>query len=306
IITGIDNGSITEDIDPDGNNLLEIGGKLEITDSNPGEAAFIAETIIGNYGSLTINTTGNWSYAANNSQAVIQNLATGVTLTDNLVVSSVDGTIHTVVITINGVDEPSSAAIITGIDNGSITEDIDPDGNNLLEIGGKLEITDSNPDEAAFIAETVIGNYGSLTINTTGNWGYAADNSQAVIQNLLSGETLTDSLTVYSIDGTSHSVTIVIYGANENNSSADITLTWTAPAEREDNSALSLSAIAGYKIYYGTTQGQYSDSVTINDGTAVVNYTFTGLPAGTYYFVVTTTDTEGRESQYSPEAVTTL
>ena len=84
------------------------------------------------------------------------------------------------------------------------------------------------------------------------------------------------------------------------NTPADITLSWVAPAEREDNSALSLSAIAGYKVYYGTTQGQYSDSVAINDGTAA-GYSFTGLPAGTHYFVVTTIDTEGRESQYSSE-----
>ena len=82
------------------------------------------------------------------------------------------------------------------------------------------------------------------------------------------------------------------------NTPADITLSWVAPAEREDNSALSLSAIAGYKVYYGTTQGQYPNSATINDGTAA-GYTFTGLPAGTYHFVVTTIDTEGRESQYS-------
>ncbi len=83
------------------------------------------------------------------------------------------------------------------------------------------------------------------------------------------------------------------------NTPADITLSWVAPAEREDNSALSLSAIAGYKVYYGTTQGQYPNSVTINDGTAIA-YTFTGLPAGTYYFTATTIDTEGRESQHSP------
>ena len=119
-----------------------------------------------------------------------------------------------------------------------------------------------------------------------------------MIQNLASGETLTDSLIVNSVDGTAHTVAITILGVDENNTPADIILSWVAPAEREDNSALSLSAIAGYKVYYGTTQGQYTDSVTINNGTAA-GYTFTGLPAGTYYFVVTTIDTEGRESQYS-------
>lgn len=89
---------------------------------------------------------------------------------------------------------------------------------------------------------------------------------------------------------------------NENNIFTDITLAWVAPAEREDNSTLSLSAIAGYKVYFGTTQGQYSNSLTINDGSAT-GYTFNDFAAATYYFVVTTIDTEGRESQFSSEIV---
>ena len=302
IITGVDTGTVTEDVDPDGDDLLEISGKLNITDSDAGEGAFTVRTVNGNYGSLTINTTGNWNYAAANNQSLIQNLATGATLTENLVVSSVDGTTHNITITIWGANEVNQTAIITGVDTGTVTEDVDPDGDDLLEISGKLNITDSDAGEAAFTARTVTGNNGSLTINTTGNWNYAANNNQAAIQNLVSGATLIDRLNVNSVDGTAHTVAITILGTDESNTPADITLSWVAPAEREDNSALSLSAIAGYKVYYGTTQGQYSNSVAINDGTAVA-YTFTGLPAGTYYFVVTTLDTEGRESQYSTEVV---
>ena len=93
-------------------------------------------------------------------------------------------------------------------------------------------------------------------------------------------------------------------GADTDNNStvADIKLSWVAPAEREDNSSISLTEIAGYQVFYGQTQGQYPNSISINDGTAV-GYTFTDFPAGTYYFVVTTVDTEGRESQFSSEAV---
>ena len=305
VITGVNNGSVTEDVDPDGDNLLEIGGKLNITDSDTGEAAFIAATVNGNYGNLVIDTAGNWHYAADNNQVIIQNLVNGAKLTDSLTVSSVDSSTHTVVITILGTDEANTPAVITGVNNGSVTEDVDPDGDNLLEIGGKLNITDSDTGEAAFIAGTVTGNYGSLTINPTGNWNYAANNNQAVIQNLASGATLTDRLVVNSVDGTAHTVAITILGADENNTPADISLSWVAPAEREDNSALSLSAIAGYKVYYGTTQGQYSDNIAINDGTAA-GYTFTRLPADTYYFVVTTIDTEGRESQYSSVVTITI
>ena len=194
----------------------------------------------------------------------------------------------------------NSAAKISGIDTGSVIEDIDPDGNNLLEINGKLNIADNDNDEAAFIAKTVNGKYGNLDIDATGNWHYAANNQQAVIQNLTSNAILMDSLTVSSVDGTTHTVKITINGANENNALADINLSWVAPAEREDNSAISLSEIAGYKISYGMLQGQYPNSVTISDSTAV-GYTFTDFPTGSYYFVVTTLDTEGRESQYSTE-----
>ena len=36
--------------------------------------------------------------------------------------------------------ETNNAAKISGIDRGSVIEDVDPDGNNLLEVGGKLNI----------------------------------------------------------------------------------------------------------------------------------------------------------------------
>lgn len=79
----------------------------------------------------------------------------------------------------------------------------------------------------------------------------------------------------------------------------DVSLSWAAPSERENNEPISLSEIAGYKIYYGTIENHYPNSIDINDGKAEA-YTFTGFSAGTYYFVLTTFDTQGRESQYSP------
>jgi hypothetical protein len=94
----------------------------------------------------------------------------------------------------------------------------------------------------------------------------------------------------------SDSVTVTV---NEPTSSGqDISLSWIAPGERDDNSPLSLSEIAGYKIYYGTTQGEYSNSIDVNDA-AAEGYTITDLPSGVYYIVVTTIDTDGLESGFS-------
>ena len=301
IISGNDNGNVTEDFDPDNDNLLESSGQLSITDSDAGEAEFIVTTYNGIYGGLSMNSSGSWNYAAANNQAPIQNLDNGTSLIDALTISSIDGTTITISITINGVDEPNTPAIISGTDVGNVTEDIDPDNDNLLETSGNLNISDIDSGESAFISTSYNGNFGSLTINSTGNWNYAANNNQNAIQNLNAGFTLTDNLIVNSVDGTPHTISITIAGANEIIiPSSDIQISWTAPSEREDNTSLSLSEIVGYKIYYGTSQGQYSNNITVNDGTAV-SHTFLNFNTDTYYFVVTTLDSDGRESQYSTE-----
>ncbi len=147
---------------------------------------------------------------------------------------------------ISDISGANQVAVISGTDNGSVTEDYDPDADNLLEIDGKLNITDSDTGEA---------------------------------------DTSTTEPVSEPVSEPAPAV-------------SDVSLSWVAPAEREDNTGISLSEIAGYKVYYGTTQGNYNNSVDINDGTAE-GYTFNNFSYGTYYFVVTTYDTERRESQYS-------
>ena len=82
-------------------------------------------------------------------------------------------------------------------------------------------------------------------------------------------------------------------------------LNWTAPSEREDGTALALSEISGYRIYYGAVTGVYQEQIDVNDLTAT-QAELTGVPPGTYYVVVTTIDTDGRESAYSSEVIVTL
>jgi carbohydrate-selective porin OprB len=86
--------------------------------------------------------------------------------------------------------------------------------------------------------------------------------------------------------------------SEETEPTLDVSLSWTAPAKREDNQPISLSDIAGYKVYYGTKEGDYNNNVDVNDHTAT-GYTFKKFTAGTYYFVVTTYDVDGLESAYS-------
>jgi len=79
-------------------------------------------------------------------------------------------------------------------------------------------------------------------------------------------------------------------------------LSWVAPSEREDGTGLALSEIAGYRIYYGTTAGIYQNQIDINDKTAQETQ-IANIPEGTYFAVMTTIDTDGRESDFSSEVV---
>ena len=80
--------------------------------------------------------------------------------------------------------------------------------------GGQLSITDINPGEALFNAATVLGTHGSLTITSDGSWRYEVDNEIASVQSLVIGETLTDTVTVTSLDGTAQDIAITINSMN--------------------------------------------------------------------------------------------
>ena len=74
------------------------------------------------------------------------------------------------------------------------------------------------------------------------------------------------------------------------------TLSWTPPTQNEDGTAL--TDLAGYKLYWGTTPGVYTDSVTI-DNPGLSSYVVDNLQPGTYEFVATAFNEAGVESAYS-------
>jgi hypothetical protein len=75
-----------------------------------------------------------------------------------------------------------------------------------------------------------------------------------------------------------------------------VTLSWTPPTANEDGTAL--TDLAGYKLYWGTTPGSYTSSVTI-DNSSVSTWVVDNLSPGTYEFVATSYNTAGVESAYS-------
>jgi len=81
------------------------------------------------------------------------------------------------------------------------------------------------------------------------------------------------------------------------------TLTWVAPQTNADGSTL--NDLAGYRIYYGTSAGSYTESVTISDP-QTTTYTVQNLAASTYFFVLRAYDKSNVESASSAEVSKTI
>lgn len=74
-------------------------------------------------------------------------------------------------------------------------------------------------------------------------------------------------------------------------------LTWTAPTENTDGSAL--TNLAGFRVKYGTAQAALDKMVDVA-GAGVTKYTVTGLnTSGTYFFGVMAYTDQGAESALS-------
>src|SRR3569623_536362 len=57
--------------------------------------------------------------------------------------------------------------------------------------------------------------YGTYTISSTGHWAFNLKDTNTTVQALDDGQTLTETFTVHTTDGTAQVVSVVIHGQNE-------------------------------------------------------------------------------------------
>lgn len=107
----------------------------------------------------------------------------------------------------------NSPATISGTSTGTVTEDA-----GTAVVTGTLAVSDPDPGQATFATPpSLAGTYGTFGFTpTTGAWVYTLDNSRPATQALAAGQTVTDSLTVTSRDGTaSRAIVVTVAGAND-------------------------------------------------------------------------------------------
>jgi VCBS repeat-containing protein len=286
---GDDAGLVTEDA------TLIATGTVAITDTDTDEALFQPETDkAGDYGSLSIDQDGNWTYTLDNNNSDVQALNAGEQLDDLFTVTSVDGTETTVAITINGAND--SPTVTTDPQNGAVEEDV------TLSATGTLTASDLDNNATATFSGDATGTYGSFAIDaTSGEWTYTFDNDQS----LAAGETHTETFTVTVTDDqgatANQVVTVTITGTND-----DPILTVGTLAATEDGASVSGTAsftdvdTSNTHTYTVSSMAAGEGSVSINASTGEYTYSpgsdFQDLAAGettTVSFDVTVTDNDG-------------
>ncbi|WP_167335817.1 VCBS domain-containing protein, partial [Aeromonas piscicola] len=123
------------------------------------EAKFVAGNGVasnGALGNLSIAENGTWSYNVDNSK--VQYLGLGETRVENFTVQSVDGTTHTVTITITGVND---GAVVAGDDRGAVTEDLNVVSGKLTDTG-VLTVSDADQGQAKFVVGAGVASAGAL------------------------------------------------------------------------------------------------------------------------------------------------
>jgi hypothetical protein len=115
----------------------------------------------------------------------------------------------------------------------------------------------------------------------------------SVASNTTSTVTTATAATTTPASGTNTSSTVAKTTAPVTTVNGVATLDWLPPTENSDGSTL--TNLAGYTVYYGTSPDNLAQSVKVTNP-GLTAYAVTGLSSGTWYFAVTSYSADGVES----------
>ncbi|MEY9179863.1 VCBS repeat-containing protein [Bradyrhizobium sp. USDA 326] len=259
--------------------------------------------------------TLGWHFTLDNSNAVLQSLAQGQTITQVYTVTIDDhhGGMVTqdVTVTINGVNDAptvtSSAADATGAVTG--------DASSTLSICGTLAIQDldlidthtadavfksstSSVQLPGFATGTPLGTFSidcavdefntDTNVGATLGWHFTLDNSNAVLQSLAQGQTITQVYTVTFTDDhgaqVSQDVTVTINGVNDAPTLGNATLAAIAGNE-SDPSGAAIADLFANKFQDADTGAAFKAIAVTSDAATAAQGTWQYALAGTHQWV---------------------
>ena len=215
-----------DDTDADGESLTisavrtgqdEGGGK-----GGPGK---VGKRLVGTYGTLTLNSDGSYTYAADQDAA--NSLKRGDSAIDYFNYSVTDGErtdTGVLAITVEGISDPpepvddtlevdAGATAAKDATQGVLINDSDPDG-DTLSVDSIRTGRENKTGTSGTVGSALPGRYGELTINSDGSYEYKANNAKA----LNPGETATEYFTYTATDGDTSvkaEIAITVTGQND-------------------------------------------------------------------------------------------
>jgi len=221
------------DVDLDGDPITVVGVARGTV---PGPiSAGVGSAVAGTYGTLTLGSSGAYTYA---TSPAAQGLQVGQTVQDVFSYTITDGngnlSTATITITVTGTNDPPVAVADanrvrldqptgTGgnvVGGGAPTDapDSDPDVGDRLTVVGVSAGTASGPVSGG-VGSTVTGQYGTVTIAPNGAYSYVPDGSDPRLTALRPGQTVVDTFTYTITDGNGGSstttLTITLEGVDE-------------------------------------------------------------------------------------------
>ncbi|BBN53388.1 hypothetical protein TRE132_15130 [Pseudomonas chlororaphis subsp. aurantiaca] len=221
--TGNDAGAVKEDT------TLSVSGQFSSTDIDHDATASwsIAGSNTGAYGSIAVDSTGQWTYTlANGTDGVasaVQSLKAGESHDEVFSVRVSDGLggvdTQLVTVTVTGSNDAPVLSFATGNDLGAVQED------TTLSVSGQFSSTDIDHAATASwsIAGSNTGTYGSIAVDSTGQWTYTlangTDGVASAVQSLKAGESHNEVFSVQVSDGLggvdTQLVTVTVTGSND-------------------------------------------------------------------------------------------
>ncbi len=207
---------LDNDTDPDAFDVLTVTGVAAGTTAGPVAGNIGGSGISGTFGTLILAANGSWTYTVDNDDADTNALAQGEQATEvfSYTISDLAGETSTATLSIDVIGS-NDAAEITGVAQGTAFENADP-----ISLPNDLDATDVDNTDDVFqaVADGAVptaNGYGTYAVNSAGEWIYTLDNSNATVNALGASDTLSDSFTVFTEDGTAKTVNISIIGAND-------------------------------------------------------------------------------------------
>ncbi len=155
-----------------------------------------------------MTANGVWAYTINQTNSAVQALNVGDTLTDTFTVTTIDGTAQVVTVTINGAND---AAVISGATTGSVIEDSGATCGTPTATGALTDTdVDNTPNSFTAINFPNAQRRRLWHLHDDGRRHVDLQARQCRLRGAVAldtGDTLTDTFTVTTIDGTTQVIT---------------------------------------------------------------------------------------------------